>query len=187
MIELHGERRAALGLGAHGRRVPEHLGERHHRADDLPASPRVHTLDMAAPGRKIAHDVAHELLGHDHLDVHYRLEQDRVGPLEGLLGGHGARDLERHLRGVDLVVGAVHQLHLDVHYRVAGDDAGVEGILDALVHARNVLPRDDAADDPIVELVAALVVVLDVDDGVAGLAAAARLPHEAALDALHAL
>src|SRR5215211_1733343 len=187
MIELHGERSAALGLGAHGRRVTEHLGERHHRADDLPTAAGVHTLYVATPRREVAHHVAHELLGHDDLDVHHGLQEDRIGPPEGLFDGHGTGDLERHLGGVDLVVRTVDEFDPDIDYGVASDDAGIEGILDALVHARDVLPRDDAADDLVVELVAGLVVVLGVDDRVAVLAPATGLPHEPALDALHAL
>src|SRR5918998_5500959 len=184
VVELHGEGGPPLGLAPHGGCVSEHLRERHHRPDDLTAASRVHALDMAAPAREVAHDVAHELLGHDDLDVHYWFQQDRVGPLEGLLGGHAPRYLERHLRGVDLVVRTVHELHPHVHDRVAGHDAVVERLLDTLIHARDVLPGDDAADDPVVELVAALVVVLDVHDGVAVLAATAGLPHEATLDVL---
>src|SRR5215210_1918490 len=184
VVELHGEGGAALGLGAHGGCVPEHLGERHHRADDLPAAARVHTLDLASPCREVAHNVAHELFGYDDLDVHYWLQQDRDGSLEGLLGGHATRYLEGHLGGVDLVVGAVNQLHPDIHDRVASDDAVIQRVPYALVHARDVLPGDDAADNLIVEFVAALFVVLHVDDCVAVLAAAARLAHEAALDVL---
>src|SRR5215211_7293190 len=187
MIELHGERRAALGLGAYGRRVTEHLGERNHRADYLPAAARVHALYVASPRREVAHHVAHELLGHDDLDGHHGLQEDRVGPLEGLFDGHGTGDLERHLGGVDLVVRTVDQLDPDVYDGVARDDAGIQRILDAFVNAGDVLPRDDAADDLVVELVASLVVVLGVDDRVAVLAPATGLPHEPALDALHAL
>src|SRR5919107_3697927 len=187
MIELHGECRAALGLGANGRRVTEHLGERHHGADNLSAAAGVHTLNVAAPGREVAHHVAHELFGHDDLDVHHGLQEDRVGPLEGLLDGHGTGDLERHLGGVDVVVRTVDQLDPDVDHGVSGDDAGIQRLLDALIHARDIFPRDDAADDLVVELVAGLGVVLGVDDRVAVLATAPRLPHEPALDALHAL
>src|SRR5918992_4081168 len=184
VVELHGEGGPPLGLAPHGGRVPEHLRERHHRPDDLPAAAGVHALDMAAPRREVAHDVAHELLGDDDLDVHDRLEQHRVGPLQGLLGSHAPRYLEGHLGGVHLVVRTVHEFHSYIHDRVAGHDAVVERLLDALVQARDVLPGDDAADDPVVELVAALVVVLDVYDGVAVLAAAAGLSHETTLDAL---
>src|ERR671921_1179451 len=187
MIELHGECRAALGLGAHGRRVTEHLGERHHGADNLSAAAGVHTLNVAAPGREVAHHVAHELFGHHHLDVHNGLEKDRVGPLEGLFDGHGTSDLERHLGRVDLVIRTVDQLDPDIDHGVASNDAGIQRILDALIHARDVLPRDDSAHDLVVELVACLVVVLGVDDRVAVLAPATGLPHEPALDALHAL
>src|SRR5215213_11271186 len=97
VIELHGERSAALRLAPDGRRVTEHLGERHHRPNDLPTTAGVHALDLPAPGAQVAHNVAHKLLRYDYLDVHYRFQEDRVGPLEGLLGGHASRDLEGHL------------------------------------------------------------------------------------------
>src|ERR687893_2162534 len=184
VIELHSERRAALRLAPDGRRVTEHLGERDHRPDDLPAAARVHALDLAAPARKVAHDVAHELLRYDYLDVHDRLQQDRVGSLETLLDRHATRDLERHLRGVDVMVRAIHELDLDVHDREPGHDAVIERLLNALVHAGYVLARDDATDDLVLELVSALVVVLDVDDRVPVLAATAGLPHETTLDVL---
>src|SRR5215211_4467742 len=125
MIELHGERRAALGLGAHGRRVAEHLGERDHRADNLPTAAGVHTLYLATPRREVAHHVAHELFGHDDLDVHNGLQKDRVGPLESLFDGHGTSDLERHLGGVDVVVRTVDQLDPDIDDGVARDDARI--------------------------------------------------------------
>src|SRR5215213_9877943 len=187
VIELHGERRAALGLGAHGRRVTEHLGEWDHRTDYLPAAAGVHTLYVAAPRREVAHHVAHELLGHDDLDVHNGLQEDRIGPPESLFDGHGTGDLERHLGGVDLVVRTVDEFDPDIDDGVTRDDAGIEGVLDAFVHARDELPRDDAADDLVVELVTGLVVVLGIDDDVTVLAPATRLPHEPALDALDTL
>src|SRR5215217_2725238 len=184
MIELHGERRAALGLGAHGRRVTEHLGERNHRADDLPAAAGVHTLYVASPRREVAHHVAHELLGHDDLDIHNGLKQNRVGHLERLFDGHRTSDLECHLGRVDLVVRTVDQLDLDIDHGVASDNAGIQRLPDTLVHARDVLSRDDTADYLVVELVTCLVVVLGVDDRVSVLAPATRLPHEPAFDAL---
>src|ERR687898_868828 len=184
VIELHGERCAALRLASDGRRVTEHFGERHHRPDDLPTTAGVHALDLPAPGAQVAHNVAHELLRYDYLDVHDRLQQYRVGPLETLLYSHAPRDLKRHLRGVDIVVRAVHELDLDVHDREPGYHAVVERVLNALVHAGYVLARDDATDDLVLELVSTLVVVLDVDDRVPVLAATAGLPHETTLDVL---
>src|SRR5215211_2529629 len=97
VIELHGERRSALGLAPDGSRVSEHLGKRNHGPDDLPTTAGVHALDLAAPGAQVAHDVTHKLLRYDYLNVHYWFQEDRVGPLEGLLGGHASRDLEGHL------------------------------------------------------------------------------------------
>jgi len=45
-------------------------------------------LDAAAPGCDVAHDLAHELLGRQHLERHDRLEQDRIGLPGGLTQGH---------------------------------------------------------------------------------------------------
>ena len=80
------------------------------------------------------------------------------------------------------MVGTVDQLDLDVDDRVAGNDAVLQRLLDALIDGGDVLLRDDATDDGVLELVAlALLVRLDVDDGVAVLAAAAGLADELAL------
>src|SRR4051812_11065706 len=49
VIKLHRERRTALRLAPDGRRIPEHLGEGHHRPNNLPSAAGVHTLDLAAP------------------------------------------------------------------------------------------------------------------------------------------
>src|SRR5262249_49966776 len=142
-----------------------------------------------APARvEVAHHVAEVLLGRDHLDGHHRLEQDRLGPLHGLLEGHRAGDLERHLARVDVVVRPLDELDPDVDEGVAADDARLRRLLDAQVDRRDVLPRDLPADDLVDELVPrALLARLEVDHGVAVLAAAARLADELALDVLNGL
>jgi hypothetical protein len=116
------------------------------------------------------------------------LEQLRLRALHRLLEGHRARDLERALARVDVMVGAVDELHVHVDDRVAGEDARLHRLLDAEVDGRDELLRDLAADDLVHELVAlARVRRLGVDDGVAVLAAAARLPDEPALNLLDRL
>jgi hypothetical protein len=90
---------------------------------------------------------------HD-LDAHDRLEQHRLGHLGGLLEGHLTGDLERHLRGVDVVVLPVDQRRFDVDRGVAGEHAGIERLLHALVGRVDVLARDLAAADLVDELVA---------------------------------
>src|SRR6186997_935018 len=103
VAEFHRGRRASLGHAPQVGHVPEHLGQRDERPHDLglvadhPA-PVLDPLDLATAAVEVADDVAHELLGHRHLDPHDRLEDGRVGLAERVLHGHGARDLERHLR-----------------------------------------------------------------------------------------
>src|SRR6266480_1126258 len=164
MMKLHAVDGATLGLGPQVRGIAEHVAQRHVSTDDLHGGPPFHAQDLAAARAEVTEDLAHEFLGHDDLHLHDRLEQGRLALAHAVLGGHRAGDGERHLRGVDLVIGAVHQGGLDVDYRKAGQDAAVEGLDDALLHRGVVLLRDRAAHDLVDELEAlARLVRLDVD------------------------
>src|SRR6266545_2403511 len=169
-VELHRVRRPALRLGTQVADVPEHLRQRHQGLDDpAAAGALVHRLDVATARVEVADHLTHVVLGRDDLDGEHRLEQHRAGLAGGILEGHRTGDLERELGGVDVVVGAVLQRHLDVHHRVAGEHAELHRLLAALVHGRDVLPRDAATGDGVDELVAALAAGLrtgrlDVDD-----------------------
>src|SRR6185369_17450212 len=105
--KLHRVARAALGHRPQVRGVAEHLGERDECADHGRGAPVLRALELSAAAVEVADDVAHELLGHRHLDPHHRLEDDRVRLADGILDGHRRGDLERHLGRVDLVVRAV--------------------------------------------------------------------------------
>ena len=62
------------------------------------------------------------------------------------------------------MVAAVDERRAEVDQRVAGEDAALSGLLDALVDRGDVLARDLAADDLVDELVApALAGRLEVD------------------------
>src|SRR3546814_2682952 len=149
--------------------------------DDLARRTVVLALQDAATTADVAHHVTEIVFGGDDLDLHDRLEQDRAGLVEAFLEAHRAGDLERHFRRVDLMVRTVDQLHLDVDDRIAGKEAVRDRFLDALVDGRDVFLRHDAADDPILELIAlALLVRRDLEPDMADLALAARLAHELA-------
>src|SRR5919112_271561 len=152
-VEHHGVARPPLGAAAQVAHVAEHLRERDQGPDDAGAGALLHRLDGPAPGVQVADDVTHVLLRGDDLDGHQRLEQGRAGLARGLLEGDRAGDLEGHLRGVDLVVRAVEQDRLDADHRVAGEDAVLHRVLHALVDRRDVLPRDAATGDLVLELV----------------------------------
>ena len=133
---------------------------------------------------EVADHVAHELLRRDDLDREDRLEQDRLGALGRLLEGERAGDLEGDLRRVGVVVLAVDERDAHVDHRVAGLDAVLERLLDALLDRRDELGRDRAALDLVdeVEALAGRRLDVDVDDAV--LARAAGLADELALDLL---
>src|SRR6185369_2504623 len=74
--ELHLEVAAALRQRAQIRRVAQHLGERHVRADPLLADAlRLGAQHAAAAAVQVADDVPHVLVGDGDRDQHDRLEQ----------------------------------------------------------------------------------------------------------------
>src|SRR5436309_2683566 len=188
VAELHRIDRPALAHRAQRGGVAEHLRQGDARSHDVRAGALRHPADLAAAAGEIAHHLTHVLRGRHDLDVHDRLEQDRPRPARRLLDRHRARDLERHLARVHVVVRAVHQLDLHVHHRVAGEDAVLERLLHALLHRADVLAGDRAPDDLVLEHEARRGPAgLEVDHHAAVLATAAGLADEFALDVLHAL
>src|SRR5450759_383171 len=186
-VELHGVTGPALGLAAQVADVTEHLRQRHQRPHHPRAGALVHGLNMTAAGVQVADHVAHEVLGHGDLDGHHGLHQHRVRLAGGFLERHRAGDLERHLGGIHVVVGAVPQGHLEVHQRIAGQHAELHRLLAAGIHRRDVLARDPPPGDGVDELVPAAVAAagLEVDDHVPVLAAAAGLLGVLEVDLLH--
>src|SRR5581483_5925596 len=97
-----------------------------------------------------------------------------------LLERHRAGDLERHLRRVDRVLLPVDERHTYAVHGGTCELAVFHRLAHALVDRGPVALRDDAADDPVDELVLGRVVAvrldrLDDDLAVAELAAAAGL------------
>ena len=103
---------------------------------------------------QVADDRAHVILRHRHFDRHHRLQQNRLGLARRFLERHRTGDLERHFVRVDIVVAAVVQRDLDVDHLVAGENAALHRVLDALVDRLDVLLRNRAALGVVGELVA---------------------------------
>jgi len=143
---------------------------------------RIQPGDVGAPRGQIAHDVPGVFLGHDHFDLHVRLQQDRLGFHERIFHRHRAGDLERQVRRVDLVIRPFENGHFDAHRRVPGHDSALGGLADSILHRLDVLFRDRAANHLVLDdeiLFSVLVQRFDLDHGMAVLAAAARLADEA--------
>src|ERR1700761_6505004 len=187
LLELHRVRRAALRRGSQIGCVAEHFAERDMRLDRQGVAALVLSLHLAAPPREVADHVAEEVLrGHD-LDRHHRLEEHGVGFAGRLLDRHRTGDFEGHLRGVDVVVGAIDEFGFDVDHRVAGLDAVLQRLLHPLLGRADVFAGDDAAADFVLEDEALAGSRLAGDDAVAELAAAAGLADEAGDDFLDPL
>ena len=155
VTELHRRRRPTLGHRPQVRDVAEHLGERDERPDDLASTPR-DSIPSIWPRRLLRSPITSPM-NSSGIVTSIRMIGSRIAGSalrEGVLDGHRAGDLERHLRRVDLVVRAVEERGLDVDHREAGVDARLERLADAGVDRLDVLARDRAADDLVDELVA---------------------------------
>ena len=152
-VERHGVHSAALGLRTQVTDVAEHAGQRDVRTDDLDALCIFHGLHLATAGVEVTDNFTHVFLRGADLDIHQRFEQNRVRLACGFLESHTAGDLERHFRGVNIVVRAVNQRGLDADNRVTGQDAVVQCILDTGVNRRDVLAGNAATGDLVLELV----------------------------------
>ncbi len=155
----------ARGLRAEVTDVAEHLGQRDERANDAVAMGFIHGLHLATTGVEVTDHGAEEVLGRGDFDGHHRLEDARVGATSGLLEGHRAGELERKLRGVDVVVRAVSEGHLDVLDRVTSENTELHGFLDTSVDRGDVFLRDTATGDGVDEFVTrASFLRLEIDD-----------------------
>ena len=151
-LELHRVVAAAAGDRAQVGRVVEHLGHRHLGLDLGHRALRLHAQRAAAARVEVADHVADRVLGHRDRHLHDRLEQIGLGLGGGLLEGHRAGDLERHLGGVDRVVLAVVEAHPHVLDRVAGEHPALHRLRDPLLDRGDEARRDHAALDRVHEL-----------------------------------
>src|SRR5213075_2698120 len=155
---------------------------------DLRFAPLIHAADPAATRRQIAEHITHVLIGRDDFDFHDRLEDDRARSPRSFLDRHRCRDLERHFAGVDVVVGAVHQLGLHVDHRVASQHTTLESFAHALLRRLDEFTRNGSADDLVLEDEPfTLLRRLDVDHHVTVLTLTTRLANELSFNLLDAL
>src|SRR5690606_1653247 len=106
-----------------------------------------HTLDQTTTTVQVTHHVTHVVLGSHHFYLHDRLKHLAAALLGQLLGRHGGRDLERHLVGVDVVVGTIEHGRLQADQRIAGDNAVLHLLFDTLLDRRDVFLRNYPPDN----------------------------------------
>src|ERR1035438_10440226 len=112
MMEFHAVVGSALSHAAQVGRIAEHRRKRNFGVHDVRCRATLHAEDLSTTPREITHDVAHELLGHEDVDTHDRLQQHGFRLANAVLESHRPGDGECLLGRVDVVVRTVDEAHL---------------------------------------------------------------------------
>ena len=92
------------------------------------------------------------------------------------LKSHRRGDLERHIRRIDVMIGAIVKRRFDIDHWITGEVAARHRFSNPLLHRRDIIPRDRAADDLVDEFKpAAMGQRFDFDPSIAKLAMSAGL------------
>ena len=146
--ELAGERSATLSHGAQVDGVGAHLGHGDLSLDGLHAVLSGHAEHGAAAlGGDIGHDIAEVRVGDGDLEQADRLKNGGLGLGDTVLICQTCSGLERHIVGVDRVVGAVVQSGLQADQRVTGEDALDDCVAQTLFDGGEEVLGDGAAED----------------------------------------
>src|SRR5690606_33424629 len=109
------------------------------------------------------------------LDPHDRFEQHRLRLFHGVLKRQAARDVERTLVRVDLVIRTENEARLDVHQLVSREESATHRVPNTFGNRLDELTRDRTARDLVFENEALARCRFDLELDVAELAAAAGL------------
>ena len=138
-------------------------------------------MDNAPPTVKIANDITHVLFRRDDLYLHHGLQQDRAPYLCKLSRCHRGRNLECHLVGINVVIGAVINRSLESQQGVPGEDTVLHLLLNAFLNSGNVFLWNHATDYLIFKFQPFLAFVISgckLDPDMSVLASSARLAHK---------
>ena len=115
--ETHRECGPSSGDGTEGRGVTLHFFQRHFGRQFLESGVGFHSHDDGAAGLKVAHHVAHAVVGHEDFHVVDGFQDFRPGLFEGVAERMASGEFERDFVGVD-----------GVHFPVVHAYAAVAGI-----------------------------------------------------------
>ena len=138
---------------------------------------RLHTEDSAAALRHITHDIAGIGIRNRDLDGRDRLEKDRLTLHEGILKRHIRSRLERHIGGINWMVGTIEEGRLHTDHRISGQRTLLTALLYALLNRREVVLRNGSAEYLLLEYIRCLEVAgrLELHDDITELAVSAGL------------
>src|SRR5690606_8773310 len=145
--ELHRIRRPTLCCRTQVGGVTEHLRQRNFSTDDLARRALIHTLHKAATTVQVANNVTHVVFRGNNLNLHDRLKKGRIRFEGAFLHRHGTSDFERHLVGVNVVIGTIVQRRFDTQQRIAGQTAVLHLLFDTLLNSRDVFLGNHTTND----------------------------------------
>src|SRR3954452_7299206 len=111
-----------------------------HHVPAFPAFARIEAEDLAAAPRHQGVHLGGRLRRQHDLHLVNGLEQHRLALRQPFGNAEAASGVERHVGGIDGMIGAVDQLYRDVDHREAERPA-LEPIEDALLHGWNIIAR----------------------------------------------
>src|SRR5262249_10847964 len=100
---------------------------------------------------QVANDIPHVFIRHDYLNIHYRFQENRLGPLGNLFKCHRSGDLERQFRGMNLMIRPVVYSDFDVNDWIPGYNTALQGLLYASFDSWDVLLGDHTTNDGILK------------------------------------
>src|SRR5690606_12761644 len=145
---MHTGRRTPLRRRTKIGRVSEHFRKRNECGYDRNAArTRFHFVDLAAAAVKVAVYRAHIFFGRYDLDLHYRLEQDRLCLFNSVLERKAAGDVERTFVRIHFVIRTENKACLDIDKLVSGEESATHRVLNTFGNRLDELTRNGAAGD----------------------------------------
>src|SRR5213080_403557 len=151
MRRFHRVTGTAFGKRADGSGVTEHFRERNFRVHDGEIAARLDAVDARSPAIQVTDDIALILFRGTVFHFHDRLEQDRFTLFETIFHSKDRRHFESELVGIDFVITAVNDIDFYVDYGVTTEHTVEHSLFNPFLHRRDVLARDHATHDLVLD------------------------------------
>jgi hypothetical protein len=119
VVRFHRETATSLSEGADLGRVAEHLGKRDQTADNGSIVEQDGLMYLSSSRSEIFHDRTEAICGGSHLQLHHRLQHDRLCLYQRIPERQAERSQKRNQRIWRIVMANIENAHLDINNRIA--------------------------------------------------------------------